>query len=216
MPSAAARTPPRPHAPRASSTNRRTDVGPCFWVSPAGHEYFFRPPGVSDGAILWQLAKESGGLDLNSPYSYLMLGAHFADTCAIAERDARPVGFVSAFRSPMRPDTLFVWQVAVSRDERGQGLAKELLKHVLARPACRGVRQLEATVTPSNTASAALFQALAHEMGVPCRVVPGLTEDLFPGSHEREDTYVLGPMPRPARRHAGKTMKTMKKRGETS
>ncbi|MGB8275605.1 MAG: diaminobutyrate acetyltransferase [Alphaproteobacteria bacterium] len=180
----------------------RAEVGPCFWAGPDERDYFFRAPGVSDGPALWSLAKDSGSLDLNSPYAYLMLGAHFADTCAIAERGAKPVAFVSAFVSPLRPETLFVWQVAVAAEERGQGLAKQLLKHVLARPACRRVRYLEATVTPSNKGSAALFRALARELGVPCRVTPGLSADLFPGgAHEPEDAFLVGPMPRP--RHRG-------------
>ena len=178
----------------------RYEVGSCYWQSPDGRDYFFRAPAVSDGAALWSLARDSGVLEVNSPYSYLLLSEHFADTCVVAERESAPVGFVSAFVSPAAADTVFVWQVGVAAAERGQGVACKLLLQLLARPKCRRVRRLEATVTPSNAASRALFESVARELGVPFSVYPGYGPELFPGSgHEREELIRIGPLPRALR-----------------
>lgn len=157
--------------------------------------YNFRRPDKSDGAAVWELVRQSDTLDLNSAYSYLMLGEYFADTCRVAYRNDRLAGFVAGFTPPRRPDTLFVWQVAVDRHERGQGLAKQLLRDLLGTPACGHLRYLEATVTPSNMASERLFRRVARELGTSCRVEAVFDEDDFPGDdHEAERRFRIGPI----------------------
>src|SRR3546814_3808888 len=83
------------------------------------------------------------------------------------------------------PDTtlfrsLFVWQIGVAPDATGRGIAGRLLRALLDRPACRTVRCIEATVAPTNLASAALFRALARDLGTPCVVSTGFPAALFP------------------------------------
>ena len=71
-------------------------------------------PDVADGSALWRIAGDSGTLDLNSSYSYLLWCRDFADTSAVArDETGEPVGFVTGYVRPERPDTLLVWQVAV-------------------------------------------------------------------------------------------------------
>lgn len=156
--------------------------------------YHFRKPEKSDGADMWALVKKTGVLDLNSAYSYLMLGEYFSDTCVVAERKDRIVGFVSGFIPQDRPDTVFVWQVGVADSERGRGLGKHLLRHLLGSEACSEVRYLESTITPSNTASTRLFRAIARELHTSCVIDDGFHENLFPGEgHETERLFRIGP-----------------------
>ncbi len=156
----------------------------------------FRTPEPADGAALWQLAKASGALEVNSPYSYILLSDHFADTCVIAELGGKPAGFVSAFISPARQDTVFVWQIGVAPAARGRGLAKSLLAALLERPGCADVQFLEATVTPSNRASEALFRGFARDLGARCEIDTGYPEEIFPGAgHETERCWRIGPLP---------------------
>ncbi|MBW3590689.1 MAG: diaminobutyrate acetyltransferase [Actinobacteria bacterium] len=124
-----------------------------------------RHPRVEDGASMWQMAKDSGGLDMNSPYCYLLMCTHFAQTCLMAEMEGEPVGFVTAYRPPTHPDTIFVWQIAVAAQARRTGLARRMVNGVLQSPACSSVRLLEATVTESNVASEGLFRSIAEQMG---------------------------------------------------
>lgn len=151
-------------------------------------------PGVRDGAAIHQLVEACKPLDLNSTYAYLLLCEHFADTCVRAEREGRTVGFISAYRPPRRDEVVFVWQVAVAEEMRGQGLARTMLEHLLARPALRGCRYLETTVSPSNEPSRRLFHGLARELKAPVteRVLFG-EKDFGKAHHECETLIRIGP-----------------------
>lgn len=155
----------------------------------------FRSPAPEDGADLWRLVRDAGTLELNSPYTYILMASHFAGTCLLAEAEDAdaPLGLVIAYRPPTHPDAVFVWQVAVSPAARGRGLGRRLLETLVERLRPAGVRFLEATVTPDNEASRALFRSVAREAGVPCRVEEFMTEDLFPEAHEAEELFRIGP-----------------------
>ena len=155
-----------------------------------------RPPGLDDAAAIWALVRESKVLDLNSPYAYLLLCSDFAETCVVAESAGRLVGFVGAYRPPPRPHSVFVWQIVTAREARRSGLGASLLDSLLARRACRGAQFVEATVTPSNEASRALFQGFAQRRGVPLLCEPAFAGELFPtADHEEEVRVRIGPLP---------------------
>jgi len=59
---------------------------------------------------------------------------------------------------------LFIWQVAVDEQARGQGLATRMLQNILARDLCTNVSAIETTITESNKASWALFNRLASKL----------------------------------------------------
>ncbi len=149
-----------------------------------------RHPTAEDGSAIWTLARDSGKLDLNSPYAYLMMGHFFPQTCIIAEKDDEPVGSVIGFAPPARPNALFVWQVAVSETVRGQGLASRMIEHLLwTAPLDGQARWLEASVTPSNEPSARLFKGIARRHGVSCEIAPLFEEDAFPPPHEAQASF---------------------------
>ncbi len=154
-----------------------------------------RAPSLEDGALMWEITRQAGTLDLNSPYAYVLQCRNFRDTCAVAEVHGRPAGFVTAHRLPDRPYVLFVWQIAVLAKFRRLGIAQRLLNEVLGREINAGVRTLEATVTPSNTASAAFFRSFAEARGAQLTITQGLSADAFPAgdAHEREDLFVITP-----------------------
>ncbi len=159
-------------------------------------EICFRKPTKEDGAAIWQLVKESKVLDLNSSYLYIMLSEYFSDTCAIAEIDGTLAGFVTGYKLPNHPETLFIWQIAIAEDQRGKGLGKKLLRELLAMESTQGIKYVEATVSPSNEPSKALFYGLARDRGCQCHVTEGFPEGLFPQgkAHEAEDNFKVGPL----------------------
>ncbi len=153
-----------------------------------------RRPTVADGHALWELVSNSGGLDLNSPYSYLILCRHFAETCLLAEDDGEVVGFVTAYRPPVSPDVIFVWQIGVAESARGRGLGSALLESLVQCKACQNVYFLEATVTPSNLPSRRLFQSLARRLQTRFAEEPCFGSELFGGApHEPEHLVRIGP-----------------------
>ena len=106
-----------------STTTTRADA--------PGHERF-RTPEPTDGREIWALVRRVG-LDLNSPYAYVLWGDHFADTSVVAVRDDQVVGFAMGFRTPADPDTLFIWQIGVDEGARGSGLASRMLDELVER-----------------------------------------------------------------------------------
>lgn len=153
-----------------------------------------RRPDPADGPVMADLVRQSGTLDPNSTYLYLLLCSDFRDTCRIAELDGRPVGFVSGYRPPDRPDTIFVWQVGVAPKARGMGLATRLIADLVQAATVAGARWLESTVTPSNQPSDALFRGLARRWGVDCHVSPRFGSELLEAGHEPEERYRIGPL----------------------
>lgn len=154
----------------------------------------FRHPSIQDAPKIWRLVKESGILDLNSTYCYLILCKHFADTCLVADDNNELLAFVTGYRLPASQNSLFIWQIAVAEQARGRGLALSALKELLRRNAHHNVSFLETTVSPSNTASRALFMSLARDLNTELVEMPGFDESLFPtGNHESEPFIRLGP-----------------------
>lgn len=151
-------------------------------------------PRASDGAGIWRLVGEDGTLERNSAYAYMLVGAHFGETSVVARRNGMIVGFVWAYVLPDRPDTVFVWQIGVAADGRGHGLGSAMLRDVLSRPACSKVAFMEATVTPSNHASMALFRSFARRRGASLDLTVGFDRNAFPEpGHETEMLVRIGP-----------------------
>ncbi|MBN2298044.1 MAG: diaminobutyrate acetyltransferase [Deltaproteobacteria bacterium] len=156
--------------------------------------YSFREPRISDGSIIHRLIERSKPLDLNSLYSYLLLAEHFKDTCIVAERVGNIVGFISAYVHPSRKDTLFVWQVAVDEQERGNGVAGRMLERLFARAGLKSVSYLETTVNPSNQRSRHLFESFAKRFQAPCTTSVLFPKELFgKDTHEAEILFRIGP-----------------------
>jgi L-2,4-diaminobutyric acid acetyltransferase len=154
-------------------------------------------PGTGDAPGIRQLIDRCKPLDVNSTYAYLLLCHHFADTCVVARRNGKIAGFVSAYRPPRSPETLFIWQVAVHPDARGQGLGERMITSLLKRDQMKGIRQIETTVSPSNRASRGMFAGLARRMGIDLREQVLFDEAAFGNeTHETESLLKLGPITR--------------------
>jgi L-2,4-diaminobutyric acid acetyltransferase len=159
------------------STSVRMDVG-------------FGSPQLDDGRELWRLARDSQTLDLNSAYTYVMCCRDFAATSVVARNADGVCGFVIGFARPERPRTLFVWQVAVDVTQRGRGLGRHMLDYL----ADDRYRYVEATVTPGNMASDRLFSSFARGRNAELERTPLFGAELFPGDHEPEVLYRIGPL----------------------
>lgn len=177
----AATQPPRRFAGQASSTESGIS---------------FRKPVAADGPAITALIAASPPLDGNSAYCNLLQCSHFADFCVIAQDGGEIVGWVSAYRPPSEPDSLFVWQIAVARKARGQKLAQRMMDALLERPAVRGVREMITTITADNRASWALFEGVARRLGAGLQKTEHFSRDVhFGGNHATEWLARIGPLP---------------------
>lgn len=155
---------------------------------------YLRRPIDADAVAMHRLVAETGELDLNSTYAYLLMATDFADTTIVADRDGDLCGLITGYHPPARPEVLFVWQVAVATSVRGTGLAATMLDTLTRR-----VREdrhghpvtVEATVSPSNSASRALFGAFARRHGVPMSEHPRFLAAHLDADQAHEDEPIL-------------------------
>ncbi|KEA62756.1 L-2,4-diaminobutyric acid acetyltransferase [Marinobacterium lacunae] len=155
----------------------------------------FRKPQAQDGAEVFRLIERCPPLDTNSMYCNLLQCGDFADTSlAAVDESGKLVGFISGYRPPERQDTLFVWQVAVSPEARGQRLGNRMLMALADRVSDEGVHYIETTITPDNKASQAMFARFFSALSTPVeKKVLFAREEHFDGAHEDEVLYRAGP-----------------------
>lgn len=164
------------------------------------HPVELRAPTIDDGTSLWALARDTHVLDLNSPYAYALWCRDFAETSVVASTD-RAIGFITGYRRPDEPETLFVWQVAVAPVARGQGIAGRMLDALLVRPtdAAERFTHLETTITDDNAASRRLFTSFAERHHAQLERRPLFESRHFPDEpdvgHEPEVLHRIGPFP---------------------
>lgn len=166
---------------------------------PDTHGPAITSPSLADGAAMWRIARDSGALDLNSSYAYLMFCRDFARTSRIATVDGEAAGFVLGYRRPERPDCLFVWQIAVDERFRGRQVSSRLLDHLVRAEVqtdgqLPAVRTLETTITDDNTASQALFTSFARRWDAELTTAPLFAATHFPDGHDAEPLYEIGPL----------------------
>ncbi len=160
-------------------------------------QFTFYRPSREDGWAVSQLISASPPLDTNSVYCNLLQCHHFAGTSVAVRLDGDLVGFVSGYLIPDKPDTLFVWQVAVAEKARGHGVASQMIAHILNREACQAVRYIETTITAANEASWALFGRVAERYGAPQSSADLFIRDQhFSGQHDTERLVTIGPLRR--------------------
>lgn len=147
---------------------------------------------IADGVECWRLAAKSKVLDVNSRYAYLLWCRDFADTSVVARLDGELVGFVTGFRRPTEPGTLVVWQVAVDESTRGRGLAATMLDTLVEQAS--EIDHLEATITPGNAASVALFTGFAGRWDAEVNRTELFGADLLGADHEPEILFRIGPI----------------------
>ncbi|MBV1931131.1 MAG: diaminobutyrate acetyltransferase [Porticoccaceae bacterium] len=153
-----------------------------------------RLPALEDGMAVFRLVENCPPLDINSSYCNLLQCSHFANTSVAAEVRGDVLGFISGYVIPGRPDTLFVWQVAVAEEARGLGLASRMLAHILTRPHCKDIAYLETTITQDNQASRALFKGLAKNLSADFESSGWMDKDVhFDGQHDTEALIRIGP-----------------------
>lgn len=157
--------------------------------------FLLRTPCAEDAVKTAELVHRCPPLDTNSVYCHLLQCSHFASTSIVAERAGQLVASISGYRRPDATDVLFIWQVAVAPEARGQGLARQMLNDVLARPENHGVRYIETTITADNQASWQLFTGWATRAGWPQqRRLAFDCRHHFAGQHPSEYLLRIGPM----------------------
>lgn len=153
-----------------------------------------RAPSLADGMEVHRLIESSPPLDTNSSYCNLLQCSHFSSTSVTAHSDGNLVGFISGYIIPERPNTLFIWQVAVAEQARGQRLASKMLTHILSRKHCINVNCIETSITEDNQASMKVFKSLAKTLSTDIQCSEWMDKERhFSGLHDSEPLVRIGP-----------------------
>jgi L-2,4-diaminobutyric acid acetyltransferase len=154
----------------------------------------FSPLTPLDGPALHRLIGVCTPLDTNSLYCNLLQSSHFAATSITAKTDGVLIGSITGYRIPERPNTLFIWQVAVHPLARGQGMAIRMLRALMARPSLADIQFIETTITEDNSASWRLFLKFADECSAETqRSIMFEKAQHFDGHHDSEQLLRIGP-----------------------
>ncbi len=156
--------------------------------------YIFRKPRSSDACGIYNLVRESKILYVNSEYLYALIGLHHAKTSSIIENNGKIIGFTSSYLTGTKFDILFIWQIAIDQNYRKKGLALRMLQEILSRKYSKKIKYLHLTISPSNTSSFKLFEALAKSLNYKIRKKRLFDKHLFSQGHEEEELYVIGPI----------------------
>ncbi|MGE4382022.1 MAG: diaminobutyrate acetyltransferase [Arcobacter sp.] len=157
--------------------------------------FLLRKPDKNDSKEIFQLIKSVGTLDLNSQYLYLLQTTHFQNTCSVAIYNKKIVGFVSGYIIPDDKETLFIWQVAVSNEVRGQNLAMKIILDIFNKNnTSNNIKYILSTVSPSNKASQRVFEKIANKLNTKIENKTLFSIDDFFDAHEEEIQYLIGPI----------------------
>ena len=152
------------------------------------------PPSSNDGFEVNQLIKSCPPLDTNSLYCNLLQCHHFSSTSMCARYQNDLVGFVSGYIVPDQPDTLFIWQVAISDSMRGQGLAGNMILKILNNESCKNIKYLQTTVTATNKSSLRFITKLSHDLSANLKSATLFSKEKhFNHLHESEELITIGP-----------------------
>lgn len=172
-----------------ASETRENEPSDSADSDPPNRGLLITAPTKSHGAEMWRVASESGTLDRNSSYAYLLFSRDFSATSRVALLDGEVVGFVMGYRRPAAPDRYFVWQIAVDEEARGRDIAGRLLDDVVT--SLPEVRICETTITPGNLPSQRLFESFARRHSATFSSSPLFAAEDFPDEHEAEWLCVI-------------------------
>lgn len=151
-----------------------------------------KAPQKENAQGIFSLVKKSKILDVNSEYLYLLQATHFKDYCSVALDDKKVIGFVSGYLIPNESSTLFIWQVAVDEEYRGNDLARKLILNIIKRDKV-DINFVNTTVSPSNKASLRVFEKLSNELNTNIEATKFFEVSDFENQHEEEVLYKIGP-----------------------
>lgn len=122
-----------------------------------------RPAHQGDAEAIHALAEGCSPLEVYPLHQYVILLRYCGDLSYVAEVDGEIVGFEVGIPASRRDGVYFLWQIGVVPDQRGTGLAQQLLETMEGRVRASGYRTIELTVDPTNEPSYRLFRSAGYD-----------------------------------------------------
>lgn len=149
-----------------------------------------RTPEAGDSPRIAALARRSACRGAASLQPELLNDPTFRETSVVAELDGELVGFVSAYRLPYDPGTLFIWHVEEAEAARNSGVSALMLGHLMRSDICADVTRVQTAIKPVDEPSWALFRRFARWQRAPMDIQPSYTQALTPFARHETDLLV--------------------------
>lgn len=117
---------------------------------------------TTDYASLRSIIEQDPDVDTHTHYTYWVASALYSETFLVAEIDGVVVGYVFGIAPSNDDKRAFLWQVAVSGQHRGHGIAKALITEFVRQCQYRQITDIALTISPGNSASKKLFESVAR------------------------------------------------------
>ena len=122
-----------------------------------------RTVSVSDVSDVRVFVDRCKPLTLHTAVTYGVLFRNFSELCFVFEDNERIIGFLAALRGTSHSDAVYVWQLGVSADMRGQGISHKLLDALAQSSKSIGISKLHVGIEPSNDVSLKVFESYARK-----------------------------------------------------
>lgn len=149
-----------------------------------------RSPEAADVDRIEDLMEEFTSRDFSSLKGDLVYNPAFRETSVVAELEGKIVGFVSAYRLPFDPETLFIWHVDVAESARDTGLSSLMLGHLMRQLSCVEVRRVQTAIPQCDERAWALFRRFARWQRSRMEIQPFITQALTPFARHEVDHLV--------------------------
>ena len=116
----------------------------------------------SDANLLHHLALSCPPLDVHTNYTYWVVAEYFGEGCYILEEDNESIGYIMTIQTK---DEIFVWQIGILDEFRGQGYSSLLIEKVISN-AILTKRDVYVTIAKDNIVSFSAFSSVVKKSGL--------------------------------------------------
>ena len=102
-------------------------------------------------------------LELHTPFTYWTLFNYFSNLCFLMIEGEELIGFISGIRSSLDKDVVYLWQIGVSKEQRGKNYALLLIGHFIKAVIGLDCNKIQVSISPENQASYNTFVKYAKE-----------------------------------------------------
>lgn len=103
------------------------------------------------------------GLVQHPVHFYNIMIRYFGNTFFVAKEGDKIAGFVWGFISQSDPEVLFLWQIGVTEEYRGNQLSRKLIDSFTQAARDNGCTRIHATVEPENIPSWKMFEKMGFK-----------------------------------------------------
>jgi len=102
-------------------------------------------------------------LELHTPFTYWTLFNYFSNLCFLMMEGEELIGFISGIRSSLDKDVVYLWQIGISKEQRGKNYASLLIDHFIKAVIGMDCNKIQVSISPENQASYNTFVKYAKE-----------------------------------------------------